>query len=143
MAYYTALIAKWATLTPGTTQQKIDQINALTVTGSIPTSMLFTGVQLINCINYAEFKVLTAAQQQNILSLCNAGAGLLGGSSNTTFLPVGMILDYFPVAGPTVAALSALAKGSVQPWWQVSVANNGGGLNGPVSLSDAEAAGLS
>ena len=31
MAYYTALIAKWATLTPGTTAAKLTQVNALTV----------------------------------------------------------------------------------------------------------------
>lgn len=155
MAYYTKLIAAWNSVTQPpvgvtgtgltggmTTAQKIDAVNGWTVTGAIPASMVFTGVQLLNCINYAEFKVLTATQQQNILSLCNAGAGLLGGSANTAFLPVGMIIDYFSVAGPTVAALTALAKGSTQPWWQAAT---GGALNGPVSLSDTapEAAGLS
>jgi hypothetical protein len=145
MAYYTALIAKWVTLTPGTTQQKIDQINAITITGSIPTSITVNGVQLANCVNYAEFKALTAAQQQNLMLLLAAGAtgGLLGGSANTALLTVGMILDFFPVAGPTVANLTALAKGLIQPWWQAPVANGGGGLNGPVSVSDTTAAGLS
>lgn len=153
MAYYDKLIAAWngATqpptgvtgtgLTGGmTTAQKIAAVNGWTVTGAIPSSINFTGVQLLNSINYAEFKVLTATQQQNVLSLCNAGVGLLGGSANTTFLPVGMILDYFSVAGPTVAALVALAKGSTQPWWQASA---GGSLNGPVSESDTTPAGLS
>jgi hypothetical protein len=143
VAYYDALIAKWATLTPGTTQQKLDQINALVVTGAVPTSLSVTGIQLANCVNYAEFKVLTPTQQSNLLALFQIPGALLGGSSNTTFLVVGMILDYFPVAGPTVAALTALAKGFSQMWWQAPVANGGGGLGSPVGVADLQAAGLS
>jgi hypothetical protein len=33
MAYYTALVAKWATLAPDTTANKLAAINALTVAG--------------------------------------------------------------------------------------------------------------
>ncbi len=155
MAYYTALIAAWNNVTqppPGvtgtgltggmTTAQKIDAVNGWTVTGAIPTSVFFSGPQLLNSINYAEFKALTSAQQQNILLLCSASptGGLLGGSANTSLLPVGMIIDYFPLAGVTIANLTALAKGFTQPWWQAAT---GGALNGPVSLSDTTAAGLS
>ncbi len=141
MAYYDALIAKWATLTPGTTQQKLDQINALTVTGSVPTSFFTTGAAVLNCINYAEFKALTVQQQTNLLSMLAIPGPLLGGSANTAFMVDGMIIDYFPLAGPTIAALTALAKGTVTPWWQASVANGGGGLSSPVSTNDLLAAG--
>lgn len=151
MAYYDALIAAWngAAQPPAgvtgtgltaqmTTLQKIAAVNAWTVTGSVPTSFFVTGAQLLNCINYAEFKVLTDAQQKNLLGLCQVGGNLLGGSSNTTFMVDGMILDYFTNhAGPTILALTALAQGTVIPWWQ-SI-----GLNGVVSLADTQAAGLS
>ena len=155
MAYYTALIAAWNNVTqppPGvtgtgllggdTTAQKITKVNAWTLTGSVPTTFFVTGSQVFNCINYAEFKALTATQQANVLMMLNVQGQLLGGSSNVAFLLDGMILDYFPVAGPTIAALTALAKAAVTPWWQGSVASGGGGLSGPVSLADTQAAGL-
>lgn len=119
MAYYDALKTQWALLS-GTTAQKLAAINAMTVAGSIPASMYFTGSQLTNCINWAEFAVLTAQQQQNLLLLCANGGQLLGGSNNVSFLPVGMILAYFSHAGPTVIALTALAQATVTPWWQAN-----------------------
>ena len=141
MAYDDSLIAKWASLAPDTTANKLIAINAITVTGSIPTTLFATGDQLLNCINYAEFKALTAAQQSNLLLMLNTPGQLLGGSANTTHMVDGMILDYFNVAGLTIAALTALAKGAVLPWWQASVANGGGGLSSPVSNNDLVAAG--
>lgn len=147
--YYAPLVAAWnsgtqpptgvtgaALLGGDTTAQKIAKVNAWTVTGSVPASMVFTGSQLANCINFAEFFALAAAAQTQVMQLCALPGPLLGGSANVAFLPVGVILKYFPVAGPTVAALTALAQGTVQPWWQ-SV-----GLNGQVSLSDTTIAGL-
>lgn len=135
MTYYTALINEWPNLTPGTTAAKLAQLNAMSVSGSVPTSFYVTGDQLLNCINYAEFKLLTATQQNNILAICRTPGQLLGGSGNTAFIVDGMILDYFPVAGPTVAALTALAKASVTPWWQAN------GYTGPFSQADLVAAG--
>lgn len=148
---YTALITAWngATQPPAgvtgtaltgamTTAQKIAVVNAWTVSGSVPTSFFITGSQLANCLNYAEFKLLTDAQQKNLLGLCQIPGNLLGGSNNTAFLVDGMILDYFTNhSGPTIIALTALAQGSVTPWWQ-SI-----GLTGTVSLADTQAAGLS
>lgn len=135
MAYYDALIAKWATLTPGTTAVKLAQLNSITVTGAVPTSFYITGDQLLNCINYAEFKALVATDQNNILAICRTPGRLLGGSSNTSFIVDGLIIDKFPLAGPTVAALTALAQGTVQPWWQAN------GYTGPFSQADLTAAG--
>ena len=136
MSYYTALINEWPLLTPGTTQAKLTQINAMTVTGSVPTTLYCTGAQLANCINYAEFKALAAAQQQNLLLLCLSPGPMLGGSSNTAFLTDGMILDYFTNhVGPTITALTALAQASSQLWW---VAN---GYTSPISVDDLVKAG--
>lgn len=135
MAYYDALISKWATLNPGTTAAKLAQINAIAISGSVPTSLYVTGNQLVNCINYAEFKALTGTQQANVLALCAVPGNLLGGSSNTAFLVDGMILDYFPLAGPTIAALTALAQASNQTWWQAN------GYAAPIGPGDLVAAG--
>ena len=140
MAYYTALIAKWGTLS-GTTQSKLDQINALTVTGAVPTTFYCTGTDLLNAINWTEFAALTATQQANLLAMCQVPGLILGGSAQTSHMAAGMIIAYFNVAGVTVANLTALAKAQVTPWWQASVANGGGELRGPVALSDLAAAG--
>ena len=112
MAYYDNLISAWNTSSGGvglpanttgstlqgqTTDEKLIRINAWLTTGAIPTTLFFTGAQLKNCINYAEFKALTAVQQSNLLALCADPGQMIGGSANTAFLPVGMILDCFPV----------------------------------------------
>lgn len=142
MTDYTALVSKWATLTPGTTAVKLAQLSAITVTGTVPTSFFITGAQLLNCVNWTEFAALTATQQSQLLSLCTVPGSLLGGSGNTSFIVDGMVLAFFTNhAGPTVAALTALAQGTVVPWWQASVANGGGGLTGPVTNADLIAAG--
>ncbi len=154
IAYYAALVAAWNSatqpptgvsgmgLTVGmTTAQKIAAVNGWTVSGSVPAVLSVTGVQLLNCINYAEFKALTAAQQQNLLLLCVNDGLLLGGSAETAQMADGMILDYFTNhSGPTIIALTALAQAAVTPWWQ---SPTGGNLSGQVSQADTTAAGLS
>ena len=159
MSYYTALQSAWATssASPGalpsgvtgtslyglTTAQKIAAVNGWTITGSIPTTLYVTGNQVANCINWTEFVALTAAQQMNILQLLTIQGPLLGGSGNLTELLNGMLLAYFSNhSGPTVTALTALAQATVQPWWQVTVANGGGGLTAPIGPQDTTAAGL-
>ena len=79
-----------------TTDQKITKVNGWTVTGQIPASFFVTADQLANCVNYTEFKALTAGQQTNLLNMMNIGGSLMGGSANTSLLVVGMIIDYFP-----------------------------------------------
>ena len=148
MAYYDALVAAWNSatqpptgvtgtgLTGPATSQKLAAINGWTVTGSVPNSFFVTGNQLLNCINYAEFKALTAAQQANLLALCQVPGNLLGGSNNTAFIVDGMFLDYFTNhAGPTITALTALAQTSVVLWWQ----NNN--YTATISRADLVAAG--
>jgi hypothetical protein len=141
---YTALIAKWNTLT-GTTQSKMDQINALTVTGTVPATMYTTGDQLLNCINYTEFLLLTAQEQSNLLSMLHVPGQLIGGSAQTSHMVSGMIVDLFLTkhAGPTtIANLTALAKATVTPWCNTPVAQGGGGLASPtINQNDLVAAG--
>ena len=117
------------------TVAKIAAANGWTVTGTVPTTTHMSGSDFANCIYYPEFKALTAAQQSNVLALCKLD-NMLGGSANTTHLLVGMILDYFPVAGTTIANLTAYANALVLPWWSTAVASGGGGLSGPVSAPD-------
>ena len=126
MSYYTALINAWNTSSAsagalpagvqGTslfglgTEAKIAAVNAWTVTGAIPTNFTVSGTQIANCINWAEFAALTAQQQSNILAMCQIPGQLKGGSANTAFLVDGMIIAAFPLQGPTIAALTALAQ---------------------------------
>lgn len=150
MTDYTALITAWngatqpptgvtgTALTGGmTTVQKLAAVNAWNVTGAVPTSFFVTGDQLLNCINYAEFKALAATDQNNILAICRTPGNLLGGSGNTAFIVDGIIIDKFPGAGPTIAALTALAKTTTRPWWQSN------GYPRAFDLGDVAAAGLS
>jgi hypothetical protein len=151
MAYYTALVTAWngATQPPTgvtgtgltgsmTTPQKLAAVNGWTVTGVVPTTLYATGVQIANCINWTEFAALTAAQQQNLLLLCLQPGPLLGGNANTGNVLDGMLLAYFTNhAGPTISALTALAQGTIQPWWQYA------GYPGAFDLTDVNEAGLS
>ena len=132
-SYYAALIAAWnsATQPPAgvtgtgltaqmTTAQKLAAVNGWTITGVIPTSTTVTGTQLLNCINYAEFKALTASEQINLLTLVNNGGMLVGGSANTALITDGMFLDYFSHSGSTISALTNLAQAIATPWWQAN-----------------------
>jgi hypothetical protein len=149
MSYYTALTTAWngATQPPTgvsgtaitgamTTTQKVAAVGTWTVTGSVPTVLNVTGSQLWNCVNWLEFAALTATQQTQVLALCALPGPLLGGSANVALGTVGMILAYFSHTGPTVVNLTALAQATVQPWWQYA------GMNGAVTLADAQIAGL-
>src|SRR4051812_16033633 len=59
--YYDALIAKWGTLTPGTTAAKLAQINAITVTGTAIKAIL-TPSSILNAIVFADLAALTQLQ---------------------------------------------------------------------------------
>lgn len=150
MAYYDALITAWngatqppsgvtgTALTGLSTSAKLAAVNAWTVTGSVPTNFFVTGTQLLNCIDKTEFLALTAQQQSNLLALCNNGGQILGGSANTSHIAPGLFLSCFTnVSGPTIVALTALAKAAITPWWQSN------GYPRTFDLGDVAAAGLS
>jgi len=137
MAYYTALITKWGTLS-GTTQSKLDQINALTVAGTAIPAIVPT-YTIYNIIDPTEFTALTAANQVLIRDILNMGQ--IDASPGTSIRA--RLVAIFP-SGTTRAALNALAAkydAPPIPWWQGTVAQGGGGLGGPVVMSDLAAAG--
>lgn len=131
---YAPLIAVWPGLTPGTTGQKLAQLNAMTVTGSIPAAFFTTGDQLLNCLDWTEFASLTSPQQTQLMQLCATQGQLLGGAASF----VGKMFVAFyagKLGGPTIAALTALAKAAVQPWWAAN------GYGAPINTNDLAAAG--
>lgn len=156
MAYYDALIAAWNSptqpptgvtgtgLTPTmTTDEKLDAVNGWTITGAIPATYYTTGAELHNCIDYAEMKALTAAQQTSILNNLQVQGSLISGTANTAHMIPGLFLDLFPAGSKTRTAMVTLAKALTAPWWQVPAEKGGGGLSSPVNHNDLEVAGLS
>lgn len=140
MAYYDALVAKWGTLAPDTTANKLAALNAITITGVVPTTFFTTGDAILNCLDWTEFASLTAAQQTTLLQALSTPGQIKGGAG--TFIGSMFVAFYAgKLGGPTITALTALAKGIVTPWWQATVAQGGGGLNGPVTANDLTAAG--
>lgn len=140
MAYYTALIAKWATLAPGTTAQKLAAINALTVTGAA-VPMVIPTYRIYNVIDPAEFGALTAGNQQLVRDILNMGT--VDGSPGTS-VRARMVAIFTNASGPTRLALAAIAltfDAPQIPWWQGTVAQGGGGLPVPVAPSDLVQAG--
>lgn len=139
MAYYDALITKWATLTPGTTAAKLAQINALTVAGQA-ISMVIPTYKIYNLIDAAEFGALTAANQQLVRDILNMGT--VDGSPGTAIRA--RLVSIFTNGGPTrvaLAALAALYDTPAIPWWQGPIAQGGGALQAPVVPSDLVQAG--
>lgn len=135
MAYYSAFIAQWNTLTPGSTAAKLAQINAQTVTGSVPALVYCTGAQIFNCLRFSEFNALTPAQQTQLMQLCAIPGPLLGGASSQFISPFfAAIAASMP---QTITSLNALAQALVTPWY---LAN---GYPAPFNQSDCAAAGVS
>jgi len=65
VAYYDALVAKWAQAPAGTTQQKLDWVNAQVVTGAaLPMKVPYT--EIFNRLDRTQFNALTAANQQSV-----------------------------------------------------------------------------
>lgn len=140
MAYYDALIAKWATLS-GTTQQKLDAINALTVTGSAEP-MIIPTYSIYNLIDPTEWGSVSANNQQIVRDII--GMGTVDASPGTpvrTRLASIFPLATFPTTRAALNALAAKYDSPPIPWWQGTIAQGGGALNGPVVLSDLQRAG--
>lgn len=140
MAYYDALIAKWATLS-GTRQQKLATISGLTVNGPA-NPLLIPSYRLFNVIDPAEFGALSAANQQRIRDML--GMGMIDASAGTNART--LLQNIFTQASQpnTRSALVTLAnsfESPALPWWQAPVAQGGGGLSSPVSADDLAAAG--
>jgi hypothetical protein len=145
MAYYDALIAKWAQAPAGTTQQKMDWINAQTVIGD-PIPMRVANFEIYNRTDRAEYESLATTKQTPIqrnlaveivdFSIGSAARGLW----NSTFPPGG--------SPPTSKTQQNLAPYIAQfdtppiPWPTAPLEKNGGGLRAMVAESDLKAAGI-
>lgn len=143
MAYYDALVAKWATLT-GTTAQKLATVNVLTVTGPTrPVSIVDVMAYLRQNNLWMPIKAATAISP-GAAAAVDLSTDLRATTIDFT-LPVvaGMLADLVAHALLTQAqsnALTAMSNTTI-PWWQATVAQGGGGLSSPVSQSDLSAAG--
>lgn len=153
--YYAALVAAWNNPTqppPGVTgapltasmvtEDKILVVNAWKVSGAIPASFTTTGAEMLNCIDWGEFALLDPAEQANVLGMLAVQGQLLGGMDAAKLITGGMFVAYFPLDGPTIAALTRLAEKTLQIWWGVAVVDGGAGLSAPVSIGDCELLGL-
>ena len=117
MAYYDALIAKWPSVTGADTATKLANLNAMTVTGSVPTVFSVSGAQIYNCLVPSEWLALTAAQQQNVRDIFGLGDNIPAGTGTTVQT---VLLSIFAAGSGTRANLVALAQATSQPWWQAN-----------------------
>jgi hypothetical protein len=136
MAYYDALIAKWATLNPGTIAQKLAQINGLTVQTAAAGSAILTPSQIINAIVFTDLATLTQLQLLQLTLLLSGGSV---DASKGTPIRVG-IQALFAGKTQTLTNLAVLVASAdaptVIPWWQSA------GYQRPFDLGDVAAAGL-
>lgn len=141
MAYYDALVTKWATLSPGTTAAKLAQINAITVQTAAQGTATLSPSAIINAIVFADLAALTQLQVSQ-LTLLLQGAAV--DASKSSSIRTG-IQTLFTGKAATLAALAALVApfdaAVAIPWWQATVAQGGGGLSSPVNAGDLAAAG--
>lgn len=152
MAYYDALIAKWATLT-GTTADKLAQINALTAPGPIidvPVSAIVSYLalngKLATLTAYAASPPQGAnttaiiAAKELVALIASPNAGPFRMSISAVYSGVHTFLDALvsdASTGITAAdetKILALAQPQI-PWWQSS------GYPGPLNQYDLQAAG--
>lgn len=137
MPYYDALIAKWATLAPGTTAQKLTQINALTVQVTANGKAVLAPSSILNSIVFSDLAALTQLQVTQLTLLlqgtsvdCSVGTSIRAG-----------IQALFAGKTQTLANLSALVAPYdapvTVPWWQSA------GYPVMISTTDLLAAGLS
>lgn len=132
MAYYDALIQKWGTLS-GTTQQKLDAINAATVAAAQPAIVPVDKIK--NAIQVADLAALTT-NQILLLQLYLLGGGSVDASPNTTIRSGLQAL--FSGKTTTLANLAALVlpyDDATELWWQAN------GYSQPIGTADLQLAG--
>lgn len=134
MAYYDALITKWATLSPGTTAQKLAVLNAITVAKGSANPAILTPSQIVNACVPADIASLTTAQV-TLLTLLLQGSAVDASAGTTVRAGVIAIFTGKVTTLSQLAALVAPFDNPTIPWWQSA------GLSGQVSLADLAAAG--
>lgn len=135
MAYYDALITKWATLTPGTTAVKLTQLNGLTAPSATQKAILSPS-QILNAIVFTDLAAFTQLQVSQLTLLL---AGTSVDASVGTTIRAG-IQALFAGKTASLTALGALVAPFDSPtvlWWQSA------GYQRAFDLGDIAAAGLS
>lgn len=137
MAYYDALTAKWATLTPGTPAAKLAQLNAITVAS--PQKAMLAPSSILNAIVFADLSALTQLQVTQLTLLLQGDSV---DASVGTSIRLG-IQTLFAGKTQTLANLTALVNpfdNAVRTWTSANGypdAQNGGGGITAVDLSNA------
>lgn len=140
MAYYDALIVKWSTLNPGTTQQKLDQINSLTVSAPIAGKVIVSREDILAAIVPAELAALSGLQMQQLTFVC--GSDKIDISSTSLARAVlQLIFGSGTTTRNNLIALNNSSSSPSIPWWRATVSQGGGELRDKVALSDLVAAG--
>lgn len=138
MAYYDALVVKWATLT-GTTVSKLAQVNVLTVAGT-PLKSILTPSSILNAIVFADLASLTALQVSQ-LTLLLQGSSIDASPGTSIRSGIQALFAGKTVTLSNLGALVTSFDSPTLPWCQATIAQGGAGLSGPVSASDLVAAG--
>lgn len=140
MAYYDALIAKWSTATSGTTQQKLDAINALTVPGPnapVPVLQVMTYLRTNNL--WMAIKAAVTTSQGAAAAVDYNSDPRVQTLDVSLAIVQGMLADLVTHSLLSQAQSDAIvAMGTPPiPWWQangygepigVGFLNNAGGL---------------
>jgi len=140
MTDYSALVAKWATLT-GTTDQKLAAINALQVTLP-PIKAIVTPAQIQNAVDYAALQaVILSPKGGSLLSAYLSGSSIdaSAGSNIRQGLHDLFAASHASLAG--LASLFAPFDNPQTPWYLAPIEQGGGGLGHPVSSTDLVNAG--
>lgn len=133
MAYYDALVAKWATLSPGSTAQKLAAINAATVAGA-PQRAVLAPSQILNAIAFADLAALTQLQVTQ-LTLLLAGSSVDASAGTSIRAGIQALFSGKTATLANPGTLVAPFDNPVVPWWQAN------GYTGPFSNADLVAAG--
>jgi hypothetical protein len=133
MAYYDALIAKWATLTPGTTAAKLTQINALTEPGPTRRALL-APTDILNSIVFADLAALDQLALQR-LTLMMSGSTVDVSVGTPTRIGMQQLFAGKTQTLQNLGALVAQFDNATIPWWQSA------GYTSPISEGDLAAAG--
>jgi hypothetical protein len=140
VAYYDALIAKYAQAPAGTTQQKLDWVNAQVVTGAaIPMKVPYS--EVYNRLVRAEYAALAAADQQSVQRILAQQTIDFGPSSAART----QMLVLFPSGKVSYTNLQTYIgqfDAPKIPWPTATLAQGGGGLSTMVNMNDLKAAGI-
>lgn len=134
MVDYTALIAKWPSLSPGTTAQKLAQINSLSTNSTTAIPMVIPTYQIYNLIVPSDFGALAAANQQLVRDILSMGTVDVSPGTSVR----ARLVAIFTSSTATFTAFAAAAKSYDTPPISWCEANS----YSPININDTQTAGL-